>query len=146
MLDSLMILLGAASGRTSWTFRTSDRGEACLSILFRQLLGSTWWNRKNRSDVEKKSFVTFKFKRLRQIAPFSACRSASFAPTLLLLFVHSSMSSSILTFLLLVTVALADRYAMVFGTADGWGNYSITSVRIHIHLHSRNLVACMPCL
>ena len=31
--------------------------------------------------------------------------------------------------LLLATIAVAEKYAMVFGAADGWYNYSITSVR-----------------
>ena len=30
--------------------------------------------------------------------------------------------------LLILSVALAEKYAMVFGTADNWWNYSITSV------------------
>ena len=30
---------------------------------------------------------------------------------------------------ILATLAVAEKYAMVFGTADDWGNYSITSVR-----------------
>ena len=29
---------------------------------------------------------------------------------------------------LLAALAAAEKYAMVFGTADDWGNYSITSV------------------
>ena len=28
----------------------------------------------------------------------------------------------------IVAIAAAEKYAMVFGTADYWGNYSITSV------------------
>ena len=30
--------------------------------------------------------------------------------------------------ILLATLVAADKYAIVFGTADGWDNYSITSV------------------
>ena len=40
-------------------------------------------------------------------------------------------TTSLLLFLVL-SVALAEKYAMVFGTADAWWNYSITSV---IQLH-----------
>jgi len=38
-----------------------------------------------------------------------------------------------LFYLVIAVFALttAERYAMVFGTADGWSNYSITSVRVH---------------
>ena len=30
--------------------------------------------------------------------------------------------------IILAALAAAEKYAMVFGTADYWGNYSITSV------------------
>ena len=30
--------------------------------------------------------------------------------------------------ILLAALAAAEKYAMVFGTANGWSNYSITSV------------------
>ena len=40
------------------------------------------------------------------------------------------MKSYYLLFGLLATVVLAEQYAMIFGTADGWSNYSITSVSI----------------
>ena len=40
------------------------------------------------------------------------------------------MKSYYLLFGLLETVVLAEQYAMIFGTADGWSNYSITSVSI----------------
>lgn len=29
---------------------------------------------------------------------------------------------------IVAAIAAAEQYAMIFGTADGWGNYSITSV------------------
>ena len=32
--------------------------------------------------------------------------------------------------LLILSVVLAEKYAMVFGTADDWFNYSITSVNV----------------
>lgn len=45
---------------------------------------------------------------------------------------HTSIMSK-LFYLVIAVFALttAERYAMVFGTADGWSNYSITSVRVH---------------
>ena len=45
----------------------------------------------------------------------------------------------------IVAIAAAEKYAMVFGTADYWGNYSITSVWAlsmpNIH---RILAVCTP--
>ena len=38
------------------------------------------------------------------------------------------MKTASLLIALVLSVALAEKYAMVFGTADGWWNYSITSV------------------
>ena len=38
------------------------------------------------------------------------------------------MKSYYLLFGLLATVVLAEQYAMIFGTADGWGNYGVPSV------------------
>ena len=37
------------------------------------------------------------------------------------------MKFSYLLIALIATVAVAEKYAIVMGTADGWGNYSITS-------------------
>ena len=37
------------------------------------------------------------------------------------------MRTSYLLIALIAAIAAAEKYAMVFGTADGWGNYSITS-------------------
>ena len=34
-----------------------------------------------------------------------------------------------IVFAILVALVVAEKYAMVFGTADDWLNYSITSVR-----------------
>ena len=38
------------------------------------------------------------------------------------------MKTAYLLIALVLSVALAEKYAMVFGTADDWWNYSITSV------------------
>ena len=35
-------------------------------------------------------------------------------------------------FAILAALAVAEKYAMVFGTADWWGNYSIDSVRVYL--------------
>ena len=37
------------------------------------------------------------------------------------------MRTSYILVSLILSVVLAEKYAMVFGTKDGWGNYSITS-------------------
>ena len=52
------------------------------------------------------------------------------------------MRSSTLIFALVVAVVMAEQYAMIFGTCDGWGNYSITSVfQFNILFTHRNHVA-----
>lgn len=33
---------------------------------------------------------------------------------------------------IVAAIAMAEQYAMVFGTADGWSNYSITSVILSV--------------
>ena len=38
------------------------------------------------------------------------------------------MHSGFTILALILSIVLAEKYAMVFGTADGWGNYSISSV------------------
>ena len=44
---------------------------------------------------------------------------------------------------IVAAIAMAEQYAMVFGTADGWGNYSITSVgNALIGLFVRSLAVC----
>lgn len=50
------------------------------------------------------------------------------------------------TFLIgmLAALVVAEKYAMVFGTADGWGNYSITSVSVSSdRVMPRILAVCM---
>ena len=44
------------------------------------------------------------------------------------LFVSKKMHSGFTILALILSIVLAEKYAMVFGTADGWGNYSISSV------------------
>ena len=44
------------------------------------------------------------------------------------LFVSKKMHSGFMILALILSIVLAEKYAMVFGTADGWGNYSISSV------------------
>ena len=41
--------------------------------------------------------------------------------------VSDNMRTSYILVSLILSVVLAEKYAMVFGTKDGWGNYSITS-------------------
>ena len=38
------------------------------------------------------------------------------------------MHSGFTVLAIILSIALAEKYAMVFGTADDWFNYSITSV------------------
>ena len=38
------------------------------------------------------------------------------------------MKYSTLLVAVILSVAIAEKYAMIFGTANGWSNYSITSV------------------
>lgn len=40
-------------------------------------------------------------------------------------------------FVLLLALAAAEKYAMVFGTANGWDNYSIASVGYIIYFKPR---------
>lgn len=50
------------------------------------------------------------------------------SPPVFLLFVNDNMRTAFTVIALILAVALAEKYAMVFGTADSWWNYSITSV------------------
>ena len=38
------------------------------------------------------------------------------------------MKNTLLLIALIATIAAAEKYAMIFGTKDGWGNYPIYSV------------------
>lgn len=53
---------------------------------------------------------------------------------------------AVIAFALIVTLAVAEKYAMVFGTANGWDNYSISSVRSIFGLKSRIHVVCIQIL
>lgn len=37
---------------------------------------------------------------------------------------------------IILSVAIAEKYAIIFGTAKGWSNYSITSVHANWIFHS----------
>ena len=50
---------------------------------------------------------------------------------------------AVIAFALIVTLAVAEKYAMVFGTANGWDNYSIASVRPVFDLNSRIHAVCI---
>lgn len=47
-------------------------------------------------------------------------------------FVSETMRLTIAVLAIIASVVMAEKYAMVFGTADGWYNYSITSVILFI--------------
>ena len=49
---------------------------------------------------------------------------------------------AVIAFALLATLAAAEKYAMVFGTANGWDNYSISSVGFVFAFNSRILAVC----
>ena len=38
------------------------------------------------------------------------------------------MKSYIIFLLAILSIVSAEQYAMIFGTADGWGNYGVPSV------------------
>lgn len=42
---------------------------------------------------------------------------------------------------IVAAIAAAEQYAMIFGTADGWGNYSITSVICFLFLVMYRILA-----
>lgn len=48
----------------------------------------------------------------------------------------SYMKYSTLLIAVILSVAIAEKYAIIFGTAKGWSNYSITSVHVNWIFHS----------
>ena len=46
------------------------------------------------------------------------------------------MKYSTLLVAIILSVAIAEKYAIIFGTAKGWSNYSITSVNANWIFHS----------
>lgn len=45
------------------------------------------------------------------------------------------MKYSSLLVAVILSVAIAEKYAIIFGTAKGWSNYSITSVLVNLIFH-----------